>query len=684
MWQRDMPIICGTDTPFPYLIPGFSLHDELGLMVDAGLTPYAALRAATRDAAVILRMDHDLGSIEPGKVADLVAVRGNPIQDIFNIHNISQVIHNGNLISNNTLRRAVRRMHQKKVNDPVGNDIWLNAGWLPDRLGIVYRPLSLWSFALNYRFNEWLGMEGSHVLAYHIVSIFLHAVASCMLFALLLCLPVSGTAGLIAACLFAVHPVHTEAVAGLIGRAEMLAFIFGMMLLSFHRQRRSIIGCSLVYLLAMWSKESGFLFFPLVIGMDLMFPVKGDRRPRRRYVGYVAVAVGWLILRAISLGGEPRPVPFIDNPIIGMTWFQGLITALSVQLEYLRTFSFPIPLSSDYSYNQLPIISSVVNYRVILFIILFCTAVWLSWKTRRRHPIIGFCVLGYAILFGATANIVMSIGTIMGERLMYAPSAMLCLLVGYGVWLLHRKLKTSTIYVATGALGVLCIIITISRNTTWKDELTFFRTQTQTAPNSAKAYYNLGATYAKQGDDEAAVASYKTSLTLFPYYSEPLYNMGNSLRRMKVDPEQVIAAYRDAIKYDRGHRKARANLAEYLLGRGKSEEAGVLISELKSLEPDYPTLEYLEIRLNQMEAQASSTAVPESMRNGILAYANGEYNEAILRLEQAVQENMSPNIRKTALTLLARSFEALGNPDRAAMFQQQADSLGLSPDMQPQ
>ena len=112
-----------------------------------------------------------------------------------------------------------------------------------------------------------------------------------------------------------------------------------------------------------------------------------------------------------------------------MSWFQSLLTALSVQLEYLRLFAFPVPLSTDYSYNQLPIISSVINYRVILFILLFISAGWLSWKARRRHPVVGFCVLGYTILFGATANIVIPIGTIMGERLMYATSAMLCLLV---------------------------------------------------------------------------------------------------------------------------------------------------------------------------------------------------------------------------------------------------------------
>jgi hypothetical protein len=209
----------------------------------------------------------------------------------------------------------------------------------------------------------------------------------------------------------------------------MLAFIFGMVFLLLHRKRRSLIGCCLIYLLAMWGKETGLLFLPLVVAMDLMFPVEGDLLPWRRYASCSAVAGVWLLLRASALGSEPQPWAFIDNPIIGMSWFQSLLTALSVQLEYLRLFAFPVPLSKDYSYNQWPIISSVINYRVILFILLFISAGWLSWKARRRHPVVGFCVLGYAILFGATANIVIPIGTIKGERLMNATSAMLCLLV---------------------------------------------------------------------------------------------------------------------------------------------------------------------------------------------------------------------------------------------------------------
>ena len=78
MSRRGLPVICGTDTPFPYLTPGFSLHDELSLMVDAGLKPADALLTATRNAAAVLGIESSTGTIETGKRADLLLVRGDP------------------------------------------------------------------------------------------------------------------------------------------------------------------------------------------------------------------------------------------------------------------------------------------------------------------------------------------------------------------------------------------------------------------------------------------------------------------------------------------------------------------------------------------------------------------------------------------------------------------------------
>jgi hypothetical protein len=94
-------LLAGTDAPQPFVYPGFSLHDELGLLVEAGLTPLEALRTATYNPAEYLGALDSLGTVAPGKVADLVVLDANPLDKIQNTRRISAVVVNGRL-----LRRA--------------------------------------------------------------------------------------------------------------------------------------------------------------------------------------------------------------------------------------------------------------------------------------------------------------------------------------------------------------------------------------------------------------------------------------------------------------------------------------------------------------------------------------------------------------------------------------------------
>ena len=95
LYQAGVPLLAGTDTPEPYDSPGFSLHQELGLLVDSGLTPAAALEAATINNARAMKRDEELGSIEEGKLADLVILNANPLENIQNTRKIYMIIREG-------------------------------------------------------------------------------------------------------------------------------------------------------------------------------------------------------------------------------------------------------------------------------------------------------------------------------------------------------------------------------------------------------------------------------------------------------------------------------------------------------------------------------------------------------------------------------------------------------------
>jgi imidazolonepropionase-like amidohydrolase len=97
--RGGVPLLAGTDAGNPYVLHGFSLHDELALLVHAGLTPLAALRAATLGPATFLGATDSLGTIAPGKLADLVLLDANPLENIRNTRRISAVVANGRLFA---------------------------------------------------------------------------------------------------------------------------------------------------------------------------------------------------------------------------------------------------------------------------------------------------------------------------------------------------------------------------------------------------------------------------------------------------------------------------------------------------------------------------------------------------------------------------------------------------------
>ncbi|NUM76977.1 amidohydrolase family protein [candidate division KSB1 bacterium] len=112
MQRAGVGILAGTDALNPYCFPGFSLHDELALLVQAGLTPMAALQAATRNPAKCLGMLDSLGTIEKGKIADLVLLEANPLTDINNTKNLAAVVANGTFFSKTALQEMLANIEK--------------------------------------------------------------------------------------------------------------------------------------------------------------------------------------------------------------------------------------------------------------------------------------------------------------------------------------------------------------------------------------------------------------------------------------------------------------------------------------------------------------------------------------------------------------------------------------------
>ena len=108
--HNGVPLLAGTDCGNAYIVPGFSLHDELALLVQAGLSPLEALASATSEVARFLGQQDEFGTVEPGKRADLVLLNRDPLANIRNTRTIDSVILNGRLYGRSDLSRLLNQV----------------------------------------------------------------------------------------------------------------------------------------------------------------------------------------------------------------------------------------------------------------------------------------------------------------------------------------------------------------------------------------------------------------------------------------------------------------------------------------------------------------------------------------------------------------------------------------------
>lgn len=413
----------------------------------------------------------------------------------------------------------------------------------------IYRPLTVASFALNR------AIAGAGPFGFHAVNVLLHAAVAALAWLAIRRMGTHYGTALLGALLFAVLPVHTEAVANVAGRAELLAALFVLGAWLAHRRASESgtgvwrWGAAALYFAAILSKESAVLAPVVFLADDALRVREGARGIRPRFLEYGVALAAMLALRAAALGAEQvaRDTIPLDNPAAAAGAWPRVATAVWVQLKYALLCVAPRHLVSDYSFDAIPVARSLADARVVAGIgfVVALLAV-LAWGWKRSRPI-ALAVAVWVVFFLPTANVIFPTGTIMAERLAYLPSLGVCLAAGHlGAAFAAREGSTrATKSRRAGVVVVAALVIiaagarTWARVPAWKNNLTLATRDVEAMPRSAKLQAGAGMFLAEAGHAAEAEDHLRRAVTIYPEYAQMHYNLAVLLARRGERTEAV-------------------------------------------------------------------------------------------------------------------------------------------------
>ena len=360
----------------------------------------------------------------------------------------------------------------------------------------LYRPL----ITLSYLFNYSILGDGANPEGYHWINLILHAVNIVLVYLLGLALFEQIPAALLLAGIWGLHPLLTESVTNVVGRADLVAAFGVLAALLCHRQALRAEGArkaawlaamALAVAAGMFSKESAVVAVAVLAIYD--FTYERAASWRSRLPSYVAVSVPcllYLLIRARVLASSPLlGTQFADNPLLGAGFWTARMTAIKVIGKYFLLWLWPASLSYDYSYNQIPLFQWN-DWQAILSLIACAAAVVAAVWSFRRHKPVFFAVAFFFVTLSPVSNLVIRIGTIMAERFLYLSSIGFAIVAVYALLALQRRRKQA-VEVAAMILLIAASARTWARNSDWLEPRRFWSSAAEAAPGSYKTHLNV-------------------------------------------------------------------------------------------------------------------------------------------------------------------------------------------------
>ncbi len=423
--------------------------------------------------------------------------------------------------------------------------VW-EQGWR-DFLGARQWGLGRHAVLLSYDLDREAPLQPRR---FHRTNNILAATVSVLVVLTAYCLGIAPLGAIVAGLLFAAHPLQADAVAGLAGRAELLAATFVLGALCLHTRgypggRASRILAAMFLFFGLASKESAISLLPLLAAHDALLADSTQRRHlRAAWLGYLVALASWAGL-VFENFADVSPILHVDNPIAHAPWYLRVPKAAYVLWEYLKLALVPAGQRLDYSYAVLE--PSVVGGAIALFCWTLAAVGALAFA--RRHPLAIFCAAWFPLCFVATGNIAFPIGTIMAERLAYLAVAGPCMLAGLAVAGFagdNRRRIAAALAVSTVVVVALGTHFR-DRASAWSDDVTYHARAVRESARSAKAHYSLGLIRARAGDHALAAESFESARRIHPGFRAATIDL------VKIHTQtgalaHAVATYRDYLR----------------------------------------------------------------------------------------------------------------------------------------
>ncbi|MCH7717214.1 MAG: tetratricopeptide repeat protein [Gemmatimonadetes bacterium] len=465
--------------------------------------------------------------------------------------------------------------------------------------GGLYRPAAVVSYAVDWT------VSGGRPWWFHVVNVLLHGLVTALVVVVAgaWLLPV-GALG--AGLLFAIHPVHVEAVANVVGRAEILAAL-GLLtaVLTARRYRRAahrgtarlwFLATMAAVAFALLSKESAVVAV-VFLALDHLLDEEPSHRPMAElYIAVVGLTVGWLFLwHAVAGAFVTTTVAFNFH---GLSAGGRIATMLPVQLDVVRLLTWPLQLSHDYSPQVVPQ-RTAFGVLALLGLMTSGAVLVLGAACVRRAPAIAFGILAAVAIYAPTSNLVFGGGIALAERNLYLAVLAPALVAGWlTVWSLRLRYRRVMI-LAAAALAMVYVGRTVTRTPLWRDTQTVVIEGAIQHPESYATRIWVGGLSALAGHSASALAEYLIAVELFD--RDPLIAMVSVPLALAMGRHRVaIDEARRAYDLDPDHPAFVGLLIDTYRATGDSDSAGAVARTMIAAAPRSRI--HAQIYLNFLEA----------------------------------------------------------------------------------